>query len=119
MVWIAVSAGPRQPQNGSTSGSGTCRIFSPCLMHQAVELAIQLALMLFGVLITWYSVGWSPRTMISRRRHCLFRWPGSYVPMVLAGAVTAVQGAREVKETVHRLRAPAAAQSLSDQADTR
>ena len=67
----------------------------PRRAHKAVEIVIQLALAIFGVA----DRGLQRRpgrsaTSISKRRRCRSRCAWMYAPMVLAGAVTALQGAR-------------------------
>jgi TRAP-type C4-dicarboxylate transport system permease small subunit len=74
----------------------------PRTAHRGVELALQLAVTLFGALVFVYSV------VLVQKNHDLeattlpisIAW--MYVPMVLAGAVTAAQGARELVEAWRR-----------------
>jgi TRAP-type transport system small permease protein len=79
----------------------------PSRVHQSVELAIQLALMLFGILITWYSVVLVAKNHDLEATSLPISMAWMYVPMVLAGAVTAMQGASEVVQTFHRSRGAA------------
>ena len=76
----------------------------PARAHKAVELCIQAALAIFGVLITWYSVGLVVKNHDLHALSLPISMGWMYVPMVLAGVVTAVQGASEVGETLHRSR---------------
>ena len=76
----------------------------PARAHSAAELCIQLALIVFGILITWYSI------LLVGKNHDLnatslpvsMAW--MYVPMVLAGFVTAAQGASEFAKALVRRR---------------
>jgi len=87
----------------------------PAPAHATVETVFQLAMTLFGVLIAWYGVG------LVRKNHDLeatslpiaMAW--MYVPMVLAGFVTAVQGASEVIAAFERSRAPIASGRVDGQ----
>ncbi len=80
----------------------------PARAHKAVEVCIQLALALFGVLITWYGVGLVAKNHDLEATSLPISMAWMYVPMVLAGVVTAVQGACEVGQTLHRSRSAAA-----------
>jgi TRAP-type C4-dicarboxylate transport system permease small subunit len=86
----------------------------PARAHKTVEIAIQVALTLFGILITWYSVGLVGKNHDLEATTMPISMAWMYIPMVLAGAVTAVQGASEVSESLHRLRAAAAARNKAD-----
>jgi TRAP-type transport system small permease protein len=74
----------------------------PERMHRAVELAIQLALTLFGALICWFSVGLAGKNHDLEATTLPISMAWMYAPMVLAGIVTTVQGAREVIEAGRR-----------------
>jgi TRAP-type C4-dicarboxylate transport system permease small subunit len=76
----------------------------PARAHRAVELAFQLALTLFGILITWYSVGLVAKNHDLAATSMPISMAWMYIPMVLAGVLTAVQGASEVMETLQRRR---------------
>jgi TRAP-type C4-dicarboxylate transport system permease small subunit len=76
----------------------------PARAHKSVELCIQAALAIFGVLITWYSIGLVIKNHDLHALSLPISMAWMYVPMVLAGLVTAVQGACEVGETLHRSR---------------
>ena len=76
----------------------------PPRAHRGVELAVQLALTLFGLLVTWYSVELVAKNHDLEATSLPISMAWMYVPMVLAGAVTAMQGASEVIETFHRSR---------------
>jgi TRAP-type C4-dicarboxylate transport system permease small subunit len=81
----------------------------PARAHKAVELFIQAALTIFGLLLTWYSVGLVAKNHDLTALSLPISMAWMYVPMVLAGVVTAVQGACEIAETIHR--SPAVATS--------
>ena len=70
----------------------------PARAHRAVELAIQLALTLFGMLVTGYSVGLVGKNHDLEATSLPISMAWMYVPMVLAGAVTAAAG----RERGHR-----------------
>lgn len=74
----------------------------PARAHQTVELATQLAVTLFGLLVLWYSVGLVAKNHDLDATSLPISMAWMYVPMVLAGAVTALQGAREVAEVLLR-----------------
>jgi TRAP-type C4-dicarboxylate transport system permease small subunit len=76
----------------------------PAGAHKAVELCIQAALAIFGVLITGYSIGLVVKNHDLNALSLPISMAWMYVPMVLAGVVTAVQGASEVGETLRRSR---------------
>ena len=76
----------------------------PARAHRAVELCIQAALAVFGILITWYGVGLVAKNHDLHALSLPISMAWMYVPMVLAGVVTAVQGACEVIETIQRSR---------------
>jgi TRAP-type transport system small permease protein len=83
----------------------------PQRAHQATELAIQSAMMLFGALVTAYSVGLIGKNYELEATTLPISMAWMYAPMVLGGTITALQGASEVIETLRRppqLRPPAA-----------
>jgi len=79
----------------------------PARLHRWVELAIQLAVTLFGAFVFWYSFGLVAKNIDLEATSLPISMGWMYVPMVLAGLVTALQGAREVVEVVRRRRLPA------------
>jgi TRAP-type C4-dicarboxylate transport system permease small subunit len=79
----------------------------PARLHWWVELAIQLAVTLFGAFVFWYSFGLVAKNIDLEATSLPIVMAWMYVPMVLAGGVTALQGAREVVEVLSR-RVPAA-----------
>jgi TRAP-type transport system small permease protein len=70
--------------------------------HKATELAIQAAMTLFGLLITWYSVGLIGKNHDLHATSMPISMAWMYIPMLLAGAVTALQGASELVEALRR-----------------
>src|SRR5450755_4294846 len=75
--------------------------------HKAMELAIQSALTLFGALVAAYSVGLIGKNHDLEATTLPISMAWMYAPMVLGGAITALQGASEVIETLRRKRLPA------------
>ena len=76
----------------------------PARAHGAVELCIQLALTVFGILITWYSIGLVGKNHDLDATSLPISMAWMYVPMVLAGFVTAAQGANEFAKALDRWR---------------
>lgn len=82
--------------------------------HKATELAIQAAMTLFGALVTAYSVGLIGKNHDLQATTLPISMAWMYAPMVLGGAITALQGASEVIETLRRprLRPPSASDEV-------
>ena len=83
--------------------------------HKATELAIQSAMTLFGALVTAYSVGLIGKNFELEATSLPISMAWMYAPMVLGGAITALQGVGEVIETLRRppkLRPPAAGEEV-------
>jgi TRAP-type transport system small permease protein len=74
--------------------------------HQAAELLIQAAMMLFGALILAYGVGLIGKNHDLEATTLPISMAWMYVPMVLGGTITALQGASELIETLRRPRLP-------------
>ena len=74
----------------------------PARAHQATELVIQFAMTLFGVLITIYSVGLIGKNHDLDATSLPISMAWMYAPMVLGGAITALQGASELIEALRR-----------------
>ena len=83
----------------------------PKAAHKATELAIQSAMTLFGALVAAYSVGLIGKNHDLNATTLPISMAWMYAPMVLGGAITALQGAAEVIETLLR-RAPAASEEV-------
>ena len=74
----------------------------PARAHQATELVIQLAMTLFGILITVYSVGLVGKNHDLDATSLPISMAWMYAPMVLGGAITALQGASELIQALRR-----------------
>ena len=70
--------------------------------HKATEIAIQSAMALFGAFVTAYSVGLIGKNQELEATTLPISMAWMYAPMVLGGAITALQGASEVIETLRR-----------------
>jgi TRAP-type transport system small permease protein len=77
----------------------------PPRWHACVETVFQIAMSLFGVLIAWYGIGLVGKNWDLEATSLPLAMAWMYVPMVLGGAVTALQGAAEVVEALVRSRA--------------
>ena len=80
----------------------------PGRLHSLVEIAIQAAMVVFGGLVTVYSVGLIGKNYDLEATSLPISMSWLYAPLVLGGAITAMQGAIELIETVRRPRAPPA-----------
>ena len=80
----------------------------PARGHKATELAIQAAMTLFGILVAVYSVGLIGKNHDLQATSMPISMAWMYVPMLLAGAITTLQGASEVLEAWQRSHMPAA-----------
>jgi TRAP-type C4-dicarboxylate transport system permease small subunit len=69
-------------------------------LHRAVEIALQFAVTLFGALICGYGVGLVIRNHDLEATTMPLSMAWLYVPIALAGAVTALQGARETWDAI-------------------
>jgi len=83
----------------------------PMSARRGVEIAIQLALVVLGALIAVYSVGLVIRNHDLEATSLPLSMSWMYAPMVLAGIVTAAQGAVELVE-LSRRRRPAQAPAV-------
>jgi TRAP-type C4-dicarboxylate transport system permease small subunit len=81
----------------------------PSSLHRATELAIQLALTGFGALVAWYSVGLVGKNHDLEATTLPISMSWMYMPMVIAGAVTAAQGMLEMLQALRRKPATAPA----------
>jgi len=77
--------------------------------HKATEVAIQSAVALFGALVMVFGIGLVGRNFDLEATSLPISMAWMYVPMVLGGAITALQGAGEVIETLRPPPMPAAA----------
>ncbi len=78
--------------------------------HHATELAIQAAMTLFGALVCVYGVGLIGKNYDLHATSMPISMAWMYVPMLLAGTITALQGASEVLGVLHRVHLPAASE---------
>jgi len=76
----------------------------PPRAHAGAELLLQLALTLFGVLITWYGIGLVAKNHDLSATSLPISMAWMYVPMVLAGIATAIQGGAELRQALAGLR---------------
>jgi TRAP-type C4-dicarboxylate transport system permease small subunit len=76
----------------------------PRAARKAVEIAIQLGLMALGAFVAVYSVGLVIRNHDLEATTLPLSMSWMYAPMVLAGAVTALQAGIELLETARRRR---------------
>ena len=74
----------------------------PARLHDVTEVAIQAAMTLFGVLVAWYSVGLVLRNADLQATTLPISMAWMYAPMLLAGAVTALQGLGELLQAARR-----------------
>jgi TRAP-type C4-dicarboxylate transport system permease small subunit len=74
----------------------------PRRAHQATEVAIQSAMTLFGVLITAYGIGLIGKNLDLDATSLPISMAWMYAPMVLGGAITALQGASEAIQALRR-----------------
>jgi TRAP-type C4-dicarboxylate transport system permease small subunit len=77
----------------------------PPRLHRAVEIAIQVAMIVFGALVLVYGVRLVMRNVDLEATSLPVSMAWVYAPLVLAGAVTALQG---LVETIGALRSRAA-----------
>jgi TRAP-type C4-dicarboxylate transport system permease small subunit len=107
MVWLAVFGGIVASRKRLHVRIRFFQDLLPARAHRAVELAIQVAVTLFGAMICAFSVGLVNKNLDLEATSLPLSMSWMYVPMVLAGLVFAVQGAREVVEVLRRPRSPA------------
>ena len=74
----------------------------PARAHKAVELVIQIALTLFGVLVCAYGLSLVAKNRDLEATTLPISMSWMYAPMVLAGMVAAVQGVREAVGALKR-----------------
>ena len=80
----------------------------PAPLRRAVEIAIQLALAVLGVLVAAYSVGLVAKNHDLEATTLPISMSWLYAPLVIAGVVTALQGALELVEAARTRQAPEA-----------
>ena len=85
----------------------------PPRAHRATEIAIQAALTFFGVLVAGYGAGLIGKNADLEATTLPLSMAWMYAPMMLAGAVTAAQGATEVVEALRRPRLATASEEAA------
>ena len=88
----------------------------PARAHQATELLIQSAMTVFGALITAYSVGLIGKNHDLDATSLPISMAWMYAPMVLAGAITALQGASELIQALRRPPPPSSPDAIEEAA---
>jgi TRAP-type transport system small permease protein len=104
MVWLAVFGGILASRKRLHVRIRFLQDLLPARGHQAVELALQVAVTLFGAMICAFSVGLVNKNLDLEATSLSLSMSWMYVPMVLAGLVFAVQGASEVVKVLQRPR---------------
>ena len=88
----------------------------PARAHQATEVIIQFAMTLFGVVITGYSVSLIGKNHDLDATSLPISMAWMYAPMVLGGAVTALQGASELIQALRRPPPPSSPATIEEAA---
>ena len=104
MVWLAVFGWILASRKGIHVRIRYFQDLLPPRARGAAEIVFQLAMVIFGGLITWYGVGLVAKNHDLEATSLPIAMAWMYVPMVLAGIVTAGQGAREFARALARLR---------------
>jgi len=106
MVWLAVSGWILASRKRIQVRIRFFQDLLPRPGHRAVEAMLQLAMTIFGGLIAWYSVGLVVRNHDLEATTLPLSMAWMYAPMVLAGIVTALQGAAEAIAALRRPPSP-------------
>ena len=104
MVWLAVFGWVLASRKRIHVRIRYVQDLLPGRVHAGVEVAFQVALTLLGILIAWYSSGLVARNRDLEATSLPIAMAWMYVPMVLAGVVTAMQGASETVTALARSR---------------
>jgi TRAP-type transport system small permease protein len=102
MVWLAVFGGILASRKRLHVRIRFFQDLLPVRAHRAVELAIQFVVALFGTMICVFSIGLVRKNLDLEATSLPISMSWMYVPMVLAGVVFAVQGAREIVDVLRR-----------------
>jgi TRAP-type transport system small permease protein len=102
MVWLAVFGWILASRKRIQVRIRFLQDLLPPRLHRSVELAIQLAVTLFGALVFWYSFGLVAKNLDLEATSLPLSMAVMYAPMVLAGLVTTVQGMRELLAVLQR-----------------
>jgi TRAP-type C4-dicarboxylate transport system permease small subunit len=105
MVWIAVFGWILASRKRIHVRIRYFQDLLPPSAHRSAEIVFQLALTLFGVLVAWYGIGLVAKNLDLEATTLPISMAWMYVPMVLAGALTALQGASEVGDAWRTARA--------------
>jgi TRAP-type C4-dicarboxylate transport system permease small subunit len=84
----------------------------PRTAHKAVEIAIQAAMIVFGALVAFYGFGLIGKNHDLEATSMPVSMAWMYAPVFFGGAITALQGAIELIETL-RPRPPVAAEKVA------
>ena len=104
MVWLAVFGWVLASRKRIHVRIRYVQDLLPAHMHAGVEVAFQLALTIFGILVAWYGTGLVTRNRDLEATSLPIAMAWMYVPMVVAGIVTAVQGVSEMVGALAQLR---------------
>ena len=85
----------------------------PGRAHRVVELAIQAAMLLFGALVAVYGAGLIGKNYDLHATSMPVSMAWLYAPLVLGGAITALQGAIELVEALRPPRSPAVTEEMT------
>jgi TRAP-type transport system small permease protein len=115
MVWIAVFGWILASRKRIHVRIRYFQDLLPARLHGGVEVAFQLALTAFGALVAWYGAGLVAKNLDLEATTLPLSMAWMYAPVVLAGVVTALQGADEARGAWRDTRAP----KIARQADAR
>jgi TRAP-type transport system small permease protein len=104
MIWLAVFGWILASRRRTHVRIRFFQDLLPKRAHKMAEIAIQSALCIFGLGITFYSVGLVQRSLDLEATTVPISFAWMYAPMILAGAVTAVQALSEIVELGARFR---------------
>jgi len=102
MVWLAVSGWILATRKRIHVRIRFLQDRLPASLHRIVEIAIQAAMTLFGALVAAYAVGLVGKNHDLEATSLPISMSWLYAPLVLGGAVTALQGLFELIEAVRR-----------------
>jgi TRAP-type C4-dicarboxylate transport system permease small subunit len=108
MVWLAVFGWVLASRKGIHVRIRFLQDKLPQRAHHAVEVVLQSAVTLFGALVCAYGVGLVAKNHDLEATSMPLSMAWLYAPIVLAGVVTALQGAREVAAALAKPKPPSA-----------
>ena len=106
MVWLAVAGWILASRRGLHVRIRYFQDKLPPPLHRAVEILFQLAMTAFGALVAGYGVVLVGRNHDLEATSLPLSMAWMYVPMVLAGVVTALQGFAELVAALRRREPP-------------